>query len=172
LQAVLPPQIKQMIEKDKLAEDPEAEVSPEEQQRKATEEEARQGEAMLKAAGMEKIKLEVQEQQAKTQIAAQNARKAKAEADKAEFDAQAARENIGKVKADVANTHMENLRTIQAHDADMERGEEDHRITRASEMSRMAREEESFERSSSQSDEKHQATIEKMKAPKQPAEVE
>ena len=166
LQAVLPPQIKQMIEKDKLAEDPEAEVSPEEQQRKAAEDEAKQSEAMLKAAGMEKIKLEVQEQQAKTEIASQNARKAKADADKAEFDAQAAQENIQKVKADVANTHMENLRTIQAHDADMDRGEEDHRITTAAEMSRMAREQESHERSSSQSDEKHQATIEKMKQPK------
>lgn len=170
LQAVLPPAIKQMIEKDKLAEDPEAEVSPEEQQRKAAEDEAKQAEQMLKAAAMKKMEMEVKEQMAKTEIAAQNARKAKADADKAEFDAQAARENIDKVKADVANTHMDNLRTIQMHDADMERGEEDHRIARAGEMSRMAREEDAYERSSSQSDEKHKATIDKMKQPaKEPA---
>jgi hypothetical protein len=172
LQAVLPPQIKQMIEKDKLAADPEAEVSPEQQQAKAAEQEAQQAQAMVQAAGMEKLKLEVQEQQAKTEIASQNARKAKADADKAEFDAQAAQENIGKVKADVANTHMENLRTIQSHDADMERGEEGHKISTAGELSRLAREEDSHERNSSQSDEKHKATIKKMTEPKamEPAE--
>lgn len=171
LQAVLPPQIKQMIEKDKLAENPEAEVSPEEQQRKAAEDEAKQGEAMVKAAGMEKIKLEVQEQQAKTEIAAQNARKAKADADKAEFDAQAAQENIAKVKADVANTHMENLRTIQAHDVDMERGDESHRISTAGEMTRMEREQEAYERSSGREDEKHAATIQKMTAKPEKADA-
>jgi hypothetical protein len=169
LQAVLPPQIKQMIEKDKLAENPEAEPSPEQQQQQAAEQKAMQAQQMLEAAGMEKIKLEVQEQQAKTEIAAQNARKAKADADKAEFDAIAAQENIDKVKADVANTHMENLRTIQAHDADMERGDEQHKISTAGEVTRMAREQESHERSSAQSDEKHEATIEKMKQPKEPA---
>jgi hypothetical protein len=171
LQAVLPPQIKQMIEKDKLASDPNAEPSPEQAAEQQAQQKQMQAQQMMEAAGMEKIKLEVQEQQAKTQIAAQNARKAKADADKAEFDAQAARENIGKVKADVANTHMENLRTIQAHDADMERGDEDHRITTAAEMSRIAREEDSYERSSSQSDEKHQATIEKMTAKPERAEA-
>ena len=170
LQAVLPPQIKQMIEKDKLAADPEAGPSPEQEAEQQAQQKQMQAQQMLEAAGMEKIKLEVQEQQAKTEIAAQNARKAKADADKAEFDAQAAQENIGKVKAQVANEHMENLRTIQAHDADMERGDEDHRITTAGEMSRMAREQESHERSSSQSDEKHKATIDKMKQPaKEPA---
>jgi hypothetical protein len=166
LQAVLPPQIKQMIEKDKLAENPDAEPDPQQQAQQAAEQKAQQGQQMIEAAGMEKIKLEVQEQQAKTEIAAQNARKAKADADKAEFDAEAARENIGRVKADVANTHMENLRTIQVHDADMDRGEQDHRISTAGEVSRMAREEESFQRNSSQSDEKHRATIQKMKQPK------
>jgi hypothetical protein len=171
LQAVLPPQIKQMIEKDKLAENPEAEPNPEQQAQQAQEQKAQQAQQMMEAAGMKKIELEVKEAMAKTEIAEQNARKAKADADKAEFDAQAAQENIQKVKADVANTHMENLRTIQAHDADMERGDEDHKISRAGEMSRMARDEESYERSSSQSDEKHQATIEKMKAKPEPAEA-
>jgi hypothetical protein len=171
LQAVLPPQIKQMIEKDKLASDPNAEPSPEQAAEQQAQQKQMQAQQMMEAAGMEKIKLEVQEQQAKTEIAAQNARKAKAEADKAEFDAQAAQENIQKVKADVANTHMENLRTIQAHDADMERGEESHKISTAGEVTRMAREQESHERSSSQSDEKHEATIKKMTAPK-PEKVE
>jgi hypothetical protein len=120
---------------------------------------------------MEKIKSEVQEAMAKAEIANQNARKAKADADKAEFDAQAARENIDKVKADVANTHMENLRTIQAHDADMERGEEQHKISTAGELTRMEREQESHERASTQSDEKHQATIQKMNTPKETADV-
>jgi hypothetical protein len=126
---------------------------------------------MMEAAGMEKIKSEVQEAMAKAEIANQNARKAKADADKAEFDAQAARENIDKVKADVANTHMENLRTIQAHDADMERGEEQHKISTAGELTRMEREQESHERASTQSDEKHQATIQKMNTPKETADV-
>lgn len=171
LQAVLPPQIKQMIEKDKLASNPEAEPDPAQQAQQEQEQKAMQAQQMMEAAGMEKIKLEVQEAQAKTEIASQNARKAKADADKAEFDAQAAKENIGKVKADVANTHMENLRTIQMHDKDMERGEEDHRISAAGEMSRMAREEESHERNSSQSDEKHKATIKKMTAKPEPADA-
>jgi hypothetical protein len=166
LEVMQPPQIKQMLEQKKQEENPDAEPGPEQQAQAAEQQKAQQAQEMLQAAGMEKIKLEVQEQQAKTEIAAQNARKAKADADKAEFDAQAAQENIQKVKADVANTHMENLRTIQAHDADMERGEEDHKITTAGEMSRMAREQESHERNSSQSDEKHKATIEKMKQPK------
>jgi len=126
---------------------------------------------MMEAAGMKKLEFEVKEQQAKTEIAVQNARKAKAEADKAEFDAQIAQENIGKAKADVANAHMENLRTIQSHDADMERGEQDHMIGTAGEMSRMAREQEMHERTSSQSDEKHEAMIEKMKAKPEPAEA-
>jgi hypothetical protein len=171
LQAVLPPQIKQMIEKDKLAENPEAEPDPAQQAQQAAEQKAQQAQQMMEAAGMEKIKLEVQEAQAKTEIASQNARKAKADADKAEFDAQAAKENIGKVKADVANTHMENLRTIQAHDADMERGEEGHRISTAGEITRMEREQESHERNSSQSDEKHQATIQKMTAKPEKADA-
>ena len=163
LQAVLPPQIKQMIEKDKLAENPDAEPSPEQQQQQAAEEKAQQAQQMIEAAGMKKLESETKEAMAKAEIAAENARKAKADADKAEFDAQAAQENIQKVKADVANTHMENLRTIQAHDADMERGEEQHKISTAGELTRMAREEDSYDRSSSQSDEKHEATIEKMK---------
>jgi len=171
LEVMQPPQIKQMLEQKKQEENPDAEPGPEQQAQAAEQQKAQQAQEMLQAAGMEKIKLEVQEQQAKTEIAAQNARKAKADADKAEFDAQAAQENIQKVKADVANTHMENLRTIQAHDADMERGEEDHRITTAGEMSRMAREQESHERSSSQSDEKHKATIQKMTAKPEPAEA-
>jgi len=171
LQAVLPPQIKQMIEKDKLAENPEAESSPEQQQQQAAEQKAQQAQQMIEAAGMKKLESETKEAIAKAEIAAESARKAKADADKAEFDAQAARENIGKVKAQVANEHMENLRTIQAHDADMERGEEQHKISTAGEVTRMAREQESHERSSSQSDEKHQATIEKMqqKPTKEPA---
>lgn len=170
LQAVLPPQIKQMIEKDKLASDPNAEPSPEQQQQEAEQAKAQQAQQMMEAAGMEKIRMEVEEARAKTEIAQQNARKAKADADKAEFDAQAARENIDKVKADVANTHMENLRTIQAHDAEMDRGDEDHRIATAGEMSRQERERENHERSSSQSDEKHAASIKKMNQPqKEPA---
>lgn len=171
LQAVLPPQIKQMIEKDKLAENPEAEPSPEQQAEQAAQQKQQQAQQMVEAAGMEKIKLEVQEAQAKAEIAAQNARKAKADADKAEFDAQAARENIGKVKADVANTHMENLRTIQMHDADMERGDEQHRISTAGEVSRMEREQEAYERSSGREDEKHKATIQKMTAKAEKADA-
>jgi hypothetical protein len=171
LEVMQPPAIKQMLEKKKQEENPDAEPGPEQQAQAAEQQKAQQAQEMLQAAGMEKIKLEVQEQQAKTEIASQNARKAKADADKAEFDAQAAQENIQKVKADVANTHMENLRTIQAHDADMDRGEEDHKITTAAEMSRMAREQETHERSSSQSDEKHKATIQKMTAKPEPAEA-
>lgn len=171
LQAVLPPQIKQMIEKDKLAENPEAEPNPEQAAAQEAQQKQMQAQQMMEAAGMEKIKLEVQEAQAKAETAAQNARKAKADADKAEFDAQAAKENIGKVKADVANTHMENLRTIQTHDADMERGEQEHKISTAAEVTRLLREQESHERNSSQSDKKHAATIQKMTAKPEPADA-
>lgn len=171
LQAVLPPQIKQMIEKDKLASDPNAEPSPEQAAEQQAQQKAMQQQQMVEAAGMEKLKSEVIEAQAKAQAAKENARKAKADADKAEFDAKAAQENIGKVKADVANTHMEHLRTIQAHDTDMERGEEGHRISTAGELSRLAREEDSHERNSSQSDEKHRATIGKMTAEPEPADA-
>lgn len=171
LQAVLPPQIKQMIEKDKLASDPNAEPSPEQAAEQQAQQKAMQQQQMVEAAGMEKIKAEVQEAMAKTEIARQNARKAKADADKAEFDAKAAQENIGKVRADVANTHMENLRTIQAHDVEMERGEEGHRISTVAELSRLAREEDAHERNSSQSDEKHQATIQKMTAKPEKADA-
>jgi hypothetical protein len=170
LQAVLPPAIKQMIEKDKLASDPNAEPSPEQAAEQQAQQKQMQAQQMMEAAAMKKMESETKEAIAKAETAEQNARKAKADADKAEFDAQAAQENIQKVKADVANTHMENLRTIQAHDADMERGEEQHKISTAGEVTRMAREQESHERSSSQSDEKHKATIEKMKQPaKEPA---
>jgi hypothetical protein len=171
LEVMQPPAIKQMLEQKKQEENPDAEPDPGMQAQQAEQQKAQQAQEMLQAASMEKIKLEVQEQQAKTEIAAQNARKAKADADKAEFDAQAAQENIQKVKADVANTHMENLRTIQAHDADMEWSEEDHRIATAADTSRLAREEEAHQRSSSQSDEKHEATIQKMKAKPEPAEA-
>jgi hypothetical protein len=172
LQAVLPPQIKQMIEKDKLASDPNAEPSPEQAAEQQAQQKAMQAQQMMEAAGMAEMQAKVEKSQAEAATAKENARKAKADADKAEFDAQAAQENIGKVKAQTANEHMENLRTIQAHDADMERGEEGHRISTAGELSRMAREEDSHERSSSQSDEKHQATIKKMTAPKpEPADA-
>lgn len=163
LKAVLPDPIKQMIEKDKLAEDPEAEPDPAQQAQQQAEAQAQQAQQMQMAAGMAELQAKVEKAQAEAVTAKENARKAKADADKAEADAVAARANIEKARADVANTHMDNLRTIEAHDADMARGEEDHRLARAGEMSRMAREQEAHERSSSQSDEKHRATIERMK---------
>lgn len=169
LEVMQPPAIKQMLEAKKQENQPpgtEPEPDPAMQAQMAEQQKMQQAQAMQQAAAMKQMEMQVKEQMAKTEIAEQNARKAKADADKAEFDAQAARENIDKVKADVANTHMENLRTIQAHDADMERGEESHRIATAGEVTRMAREEDAHERNASQSDEKHEATIKKMTAPK------
>jgi len=171
LEVMQPPAVKQMLEQKKREENPDAEPDPAMAAEQQAQQKQMQAQQMMEAAGMKKLELEVKEQQAKTEIASQNARKAKAEADKAEFDAQIAQENIGKAKADVANAHMENLRTIQSHDADMERGEQDHMIGTAGEMSRMAREQEMHERTSSQSDEKHEAMIEKMKAKPEPAEA-
>lgn len=162
LQAVLPPQIKQMIEKDKLAENPEAEASPEQQQAKQQEQEAQQQQAMVQAAGMEKIKSETIEAQAKAETAQHNARKAKADADKAEAEAVSAKISIDKAKIDVAESHMENLRTIQAHDDEMDKGDVSHRISTAGELVRMGREQEVHDRTASQSDEKHKATIKNM----------
>src|SRR6185436_1878969 len=58
LEVMQPPAIKQMLEQKKREENPAAEPDPEQQKQDAAMEEAKQGEAMLKAAGMEKIKLE------------------------------------------------------------------------------------------------------------------
>lgn len=126
LESVLPPQIKQMIEKDKLASSPDAEPDPAQQAEQQAQQQAMQQQQMVEAAGMEKIKLEVQEAQAKTEAAQENARKAKADADTAEANAEAAKSKAEMSRATAANTHMENLRAIQSHDVDMERGQEVH----------------------------------------------
>ncbi len=121
LQAVLPAPIKKMIEDKKRENSPQEAQEPDPEQMKAqqAEQQAQQVQQMQLAAGMEKLKLEVQEMQARAEKAQQDARKAKADADKAEAEAATA-------KASWANTHMENLRAIQMHDTDMERGTEMH----------------------------------------------
>ncbi len=70
---------------------------------------------------MAEAQAKVEKATADAETAKQNARKAKADADKAEAEAE--RSRIG-----IANDHMDNLRTIERHDTDMNRGEERHRV--------------------------------------------
>jgi len=133
LQAILPPQIKQMIDQKKKEDSPQEaqEQDPAQQAAMAEQQQAMQAQQMMQAAGMEKVKLEVQEQQAKTEIASQNARKAKADADKAEADAKAAAVKIEQAEIDKANAHVTNLRAIEDH----ERSKQDQESARVQEQS-------------------------------------
>jgi hypothetical protein len=121
LQAVLPPPIKKLLDDKKRENSPQEaqEADPEQMKAQAAEQQAAQAQQMAQAAAMAEMQAKVEKAQADAEKAQQDARKAKAEADKAETEAQIA-------KATWANTHMENLRTIQLHDKDMDRGDEMH----------------------------------------------
>jgi hypothetical protein len=121
LQAVLPPPIKKLLDDKKRENSPQEaqEADPEQMKAQAAEQQAAQAQQMAQAAAMAEMQAKVEKAQADAEKAQQDARKAKAEADKAETEAQIA-------KATWANTHMENLRTIQSHDKDMDRGDEMH----------------------------------------------
>lgn len=121
LQAVLPPPIKKLLDDKKRETDPQAaqEQDPQQMQAQQAAQQAQQAQQMQMAAGMAELQAKVEKAQADAAKAKEDARRAKAEADKAEAEAATA-------KAVWANTHMDNLRAIQAHDTDMDRSQEMH----------------------------------------------
>lgn len=121
LQAVLPPPIKKLLDDKKRESDPQQaqEPDPEQMKAQAAEQQAQQAQQMAQAAAMAELQAKVEKAQAEAVKAQQDARKAKADADKAEIEAQRA-------KIGMAADHMDNLRAIQVHDTDMDRGQEMH----------------------------------------------
>lgn len=145
LHMALPPEIKAQLEKQKQEDNPQA--APQEPQQLTPEQQAQQQDmAMAQQAKQAQFAAAMEELQAKVAIEQEKARKAKADADKAEADAEKAQMELQITRANLANTHMDNLRTIEDHERDKSQGDEDREIN-------MRRGEES-----------HAAKIERMKA--------
>lgn len=115
LQEMLPPAIKQKLEAEKQARDqasgkPPPKPTPQQLAQVQAQQQAAQQQAAEQAMAK---KMAIEEQQAKIDEAKARARKANAEADRAEADAELK-------KIEVAQAHMDELRTIEAHDHEIE----------------------------------------------------
>lgn len=121
LEEALPPAIKAKLQADRMKREQASgqPPSPEAQQEMAAQQEQQQKAQVAEKMQFAELQAKTEEAQAKAEIAKQNARKALAEADKAETEAKQA-------KADLANTHMDHLRTIESHDHEMARGQVAH----------------------------------------------
>lgn len=133
LEQLLPPPIKAKLEADRKeseqASGQQKPPTPDEQRQAEAQQAQEQAAAQAQQMQMAEMQAKVTEAQAKAQAAEANARKAIADADKAETEARAA-------KANLANTHMEHLRTIESHGNEMDRGERDHTRGHQHEMDR------------------------------------
>jgi len=121
LEEALPPPIKAKLQQERAEAEQAAgkPPSPEVQQQAQAQQEAQQKAQAAEQMQMAEMQAKVMEAEAKAQKAKADARKAIADADRAESEAQ-------KAKADLAQTHMDNLRDIEAHDHDMARGHVQH----------------------------------------------
>jgi hypothetical protein len=161
LEELLPPPIKAKLQADKRKREqsdgqpPSPEQLKDDAAREQAEELAQKAQAMQMA-----------EAQAKVEEAQAKAAKAKADAMKAEADAEKAKYEAATAKANWAQTHMGNLRDIEMHDADMARGETDHRRQDTHERQRHDADMTILGLNAFRDGEQHEAQLEQMKQPK------
>lgn len=167
LEELLPPPIKAKMQADKQKREQAAgqPPSPEQQQEQEAQQAAQQQAQQAQALQMAEAQAKVEEAQAKAAKAKADAVKAQADAEKAQYEAQTA-------KANWAQTHMDNLRGIERHDAEMARGEVDHRRTHAHEMDRHSADMTILGLEANRAGEKHDLSMEQMAQPREPASVQ
>jgi hypothetical protein len=167
LEELLPPQIKAKLQADKMKREQSSgqPPSPEMQQEMAAQQQQQQLAQQAQAMQMAEAQAKVEEAQAK-------AAKAKADAMKAEADAEKAKYEAATAKANWAQTHMDNLRDIEMHDADMVRGETDHRRQDTHERQRHDADMTILGLNAYRDGEQHEARLEQMAQPKEPASVQ
>jgi hypothetical protein len=133
LEEALPPPIKAKLQADRKereqASGQQKPPTPEEQQQAAAQQAQQQAAQQAQQMQMAEAEAKVSKAQSEAQKAEADARKAVADADKAETEA--------KIKlAELANAHMDHLRTIEAHDHDMARGQVAHERDHQHQMDR------------------------------------
>jgi hypothetical protein len=169
LQELLPPPTKAKLEADKKqreqASGQQQPPSPEEQQQEAAQQQQQQLAQQAQEMQMAEAEAKVAKAKAEAAKADADARKAKADADKAETEAQIA-------KADLANTHMDNLRTIERHGNEMDRGEQQHKQDTAHKQDRHVADLVVLGISANQGNEKHEAAMKNMTAKPEQATAE
>lgn len=121
LEEALPPPIKAKLQAERAQKDQAAgkPPSPQMQQQQAEQQQAAQEAQMAKSLQMAELKAKADEAEARAQEAQANARKAIADANRAEAEAQF-------VHVKTARSHMDEIRTIEAHTHDQARGHVQH----------------------------------------------
>jgi hypothetical protein len=102
LETVLPPPIKEQLEKDRESSNPQAGPTPEQMMQAQQQQQMQEAQAMQMQAGMAEMK-------AKVDKAVADADKAKAEAKKAGAEAEEAEIKLQMARATLAATHVENI---------------------------------------------------------------
>lgn len=169
LEEALPPEIKAKLEADRQKSEqangeqqgPTPEQISQMQAQQQQQEMVQQAQAMQMAEAQAKVEKSL----AEAEEAKAKARQAVADAEKAETEAQLKR-------VELANTHMENLRTIQRHDSDLEREERTHEQDFTHKHDRHAANMAVIGIGALQGNEKHGATMQKMTAKPEPAEAQ
>ena len=167
LEELLPPPIKAKMQADRMKREQSAgqPPSPEMQQEMQAQEQAQQQAQQAQALQLAEAQAKVEKSLAEAEEAKAKARQAIADADRAETEAQLKR-------VELANTHMENLRTIQRHDSELERSERSHEQEFAHKGERHAADMAVIEISARQGDEKHGRAMQKLTAKPEPAEAQ
>ncbi|UVO33959.1 hypothetical protein KUL72_20815 [Bradyrhizobium arachidis] len=167
LEELLPPPIKAKMQADRQKREQAAgqPPSPEQQQEAAAQQQAQQQAQQAQAMQMAEAQAKVKEAEAKAEKAQADARKSIAEANRAEAEAQL-------LKVQLARSHMAELRTIEAHGEDMARGAASHAQDIQHKQDRHAIDLTVLGINTRRAGEKHDATIEQMKAPPEVAEAE
>lgn len=172
LEEALPPQVKAKLEADRQKREQAAgqPPSPEQQQQaaamQAQQQKAQQAEAMQFA----EIQAKTEKAQAEAMEAKANARKALAEADKAEAEAALKQQEAGMAGIKKASMHMDELRKIERHGAEMDDAEQDGHQRRAHAQDKHTIDVVIAGLGAQQGAEKHGATMQNMTRQPEPAE--
>lgn len=167
LEELLPPPIKAKLQADRMKREQASgqPPSPEMQQELAAQQQQQQQAAQQQQIQQQELALKMAEQKAKTDKAEAEARRAIAEADRAEAEARL-------MQAQLAQSHMGELRKIEVHDHEMARGQVRHAQETTHKQDRHAADLTVLGINTHRAGEKHDATIEQMKAPPEMAEAE
>lgn len=155
LEELLPPPIRAKMQADKQKREQAAgqPPSPEQQQEAQAQQQAQQEAQQAKGLQMAELKSKADEAEAK-------ARKALAEADRAETEAKLMRQRL-------AVGHMQELRTIEAHDHDMARGHVRHAQETTHKQDRHGADMTMMGLEANRAGEQHDARLEQMAQPKE-----
>lgn len=162
LEELLPPPIKAKMQADRQKREQASGKPPSQEMQ---QEQAAQQQAQQQAQAAQQMQFA--EAQAKVEKAQAEAAKAKSDAVKAQAEAEKAQYEAAKAKADLAQTHMDNLRDVDRHDAEMALDADAHLQDRAHKQDRHGADMLILGLEANRAGEKHDATIKNMTAPKE-----